>query len=253
MALSAPMRREADPPSMLSSDNSVFTTGRCLPGTGAPRTALRRIRPAVSAQFPQELLVSRPAAFIAAPLANDSQIDRLMPRDRDREAQALTILPVVESGQPVPTRIGRREQESGSASHRDLDWLDVDVSADSQRARRKLEVERNDRMDVAISPSREAQRGERGVQIRLPDRSLQDIVRVLRDVGAVRIDRDAGAAGEHCRDAVALEPRAHGQCDVGQRRLRRQPHNGFPARRGLRRSRSVCSLSSWSASARRDK
>ncbi len=172
-------------------------------------------------------------------------------RDQHRYRQALPVAPVIEGGESIAAGVGGRERERGACTPPDSNRRNPIVAPDSQRSWGELDVERRGRVDVAVGFSSEPQSGQRGVELCLPNVPLDDEVHVLGNAAAARVQTRTGATGQNRPHSSAGQRDADGERYVAQCRATRQFHNGFPERRGRRRSVSARRLSSPAASASR--
>ncbi|HYM81331.1 MAG TPA: hypothetical protein VEY91_07955 [Candidatus Limnocylindria bacterium] len=85
--------------------------------------------------------------------------------DRHCGGEALPIVPVIESRQPISTSIGRRECQCSRGPLASPYRLDGEILSDPERPTRELDEEANPCVDVAITLPLKAQRCQRSIEI----------------------------------------------------------------------------------------
>ena len=171
----------------------------------------------------------------AAPVPDLAETDTVARRDRHRNREALSIIPVVEGGEPVPACVGRREGQGSGGSSTPPHWSNLEVLPDAEWTARELHEERDQRVDVPIPIALKAEAGKGTVKDFRWRRSRQHEVHIDRLVRATRVEAGAGPAGENTADSSAPQGIADRHGNLRERRFRAQLHSGLPARRGLRR------------------
>src|SRR5262249_367755 len=98
-----------------------------------------------------------------APLEDLSDVHLSATGDLAGDRQALSIVPMIKSGQAVPAGIRRGKSLHSDPPDSERHRSDVEVGTDSERPRREFHEIARPRMDVLIPLSSEADRGHRRV------------------------------------------------------------------------------------------
>ena len=218
-----------------------------------PRLLLAAVLNSSPAQRVKEGAVSFQVSLPPAPGAHPGERDAMPQRNRHRHGQALPVVPMIEGGQSIPAGVGGRQCQRLRGAPRPPHRSDAKVLTNAERPAGELDEEGNVRVNVAVSVTLEADRGESAIEVRPAARRAEHEVCVAGQVRPPRVQMGARPAREHRADARPPKGIAHGHRDVGKRGSGREPHSGLPARRGRRLSRSDRARMSASGSSRRSR
>ena len=218
------------------------------PAWGAPRLTLQVPETAQERTKPLE---GHRGPLPFTPLAYGRHVDPPSFRDGHRGHQALTVVPVVERRQAIPTRIRRREREDRDPPDPVGDRLDTEVGNDAERPGGKLDEEGGRRMPIVAALALEANRLHDAIEAAPADRRLQDEIQVRRLVCASAVEAGTGTTRENRLDPGSRHGRRHAARHGAEARASGQPHCGLPVRLGRRRSAATRPASSVSGSASR--
>lgn len=149
-------------------------------------------------------------------------------RDFDRYTEALSIVPVVEGGQPVATGIGGRKGKGKTFGCVELDGVEIQIPSYRERTAREFHPQWRARMKITIPFAREPDSRHGSIEIGHLDSALQDEIEIGRKIATTRVDAGAGAARQDGVDAGLRQRTANGQGDIQNWRSFRDFHKGLP-------------------------
>ena len=189
--------------------------------------------------------------FLLAPCSDLSDVDSPTSRDPNRDVEALPVVPVVEAGEAISARVGRRKHQQPPSHREDFDRFDSIVAADSQGPGRKLDIVASKRVKVLCLPSHESDRSHRFVQMSLSSRALKDEVEVDRLIHAGGVDGGASPSRQDSAQAFLFEGcRDRGRHSSGAGAAS-YVHSVLPVRLGRLLRRAMRSRRSSSGSVKR--